>query len=89
MTKLTAVEIERIVDEMINLSRKMNNDIVTDLEFSCNNLRNLFQDVRFGCNECAKIHNFNLKARELQNDTFGMCNEVKDFITNAEDISNE
>lgn len=88
MVNFTEKEMKILTDEIIYLSKNLNNDVVFDLDSSCNNLRNLFQDVRFGYNTCEKIHSLNCQVHDLQNDTFDVCNKIKVLLSNAEVVSN-
>lgn len=87
MTKFTEKEMGILTDEIIYLSRNLNNDVIFDLDSSCNNLKNLFQDVRFGYNTCEKIYSLNCQVHDLQNDTFDVCNKIKALLSDVEIVS--
>lgn len=89
MIKLTAQQADRLTDELVNLSRKLNDDTITDLNTTCKNLEEMFQDISFGSNECLKIRELNKKAYDLQQDTLVICNEVKNLLNEAEIEGNE
>ncbi len=80
--QFTDEEKERIMEEILAIYKEMNNDILSDLEVSSNNLKELFQEVYFGQEKCDSLKNFNKRICRLQEDTINVCNEIKSIINN-------
>lgn len=80
MVEFTSEDKGKLIDEMLNISFKLNSDIIDELENSCSLLTDLFDDISFGSNECEKLRNMNSKVTELQSRTNQICDEIKNII---------
>ncbi len=84
MTQLEDNEKELIRNELVELSKKINNDISADLTSITNQLNELFQDTSFGYQECETIKNLNKQVQTLEQDTNELCNTLKTMVEHPE-----
>ncbi len=86
MTKMTMDDIDNVNNEMLALSLRLNDDVIVDLESTCNTLKSLFHDVSFGYDECDKLQSLNKQLNDLQNDTLVVYDELKVIVSGVENI---
>lgn len=86
MTKMTMDDIDNVNNEMLALSLRLNDDVIVDLESTCNTLKSLLHDVSFGYDECDKLQSLNKQLNDLQNDTLVVYDELKVIVSEVENI---
>lgn len=80
MSEFTIEMKKMLSDEIFDVTKKINNDFINNLDLYHNKLSEQFRDINFGKEVCKKFDNLNKKAQEIQKDTASVCNELSAFL---------
>lgn len=73
-------EMRIVEDSLMNIAKELNDDILGNVEFFSNQLKESLDDIPVGMEACANIGNLNSEAKKLKEDTIAMYNSIVELM---------